>query len=351
MRDSYFDNLKFMLILLVVIGHLLEPFIGGRTTDTVYTFIYSFHMPLFVFVAGYFCKPMTSDQDKVRLIQGMVVPYLIFQTLYALFDYYVIGGEQLRFSYFRPYWIMWFLFSSILWKALLPYVVHIRYSIAVFTAASLLAGYSADVEYFAGLSRTLYFFPFFLLGYFSKREWIDALKKKAMRAGAIPVLLAGFAALYVFADRIPVSWFFGAQPYAAFELSGWAGAFWRLAGYALTVSIGISVLALVPSVKLTGITEMGKNTIYVFLLHGFIVRYMYHDGYQQYFDSTLAKAGLLLIGVAMTVILSSGIVKSAFRWLVEPNLIFMFRNRESKKKSGVKGSGMYEARYNVKGAD
>lgn len=346
MRDSYFDNLKFMLILLVVTGHLLEPFIGGRTTDAVYTFIYSFHMPLFVFVAGYFCKPMTSDQDKVRLIQGMVIPYFLFQTLYALFDYYALSGEQLKFSYFRPYWIMWFLFSSILWKALLPYVVHIRYPIAVMVAASLLAGYSADVEYFAGLSRTLYFFPFFLLGYFSKREWIDALKKKALRVCAIPILLAGFAALYVYADQVPVSWFFGAKPYAAFELSGWAGAFWRLTGYAFTMSIGVSVLTLVPTVKLPGITEMGKNTLYVFLLHGFIVKYMYHAGYQQYFDTTLAKIGLLLIGVAMTVVLSLGIVKNAFRWLVEPNLDFMFRNRESKKQASAKGTGVYEARYN-----
>lgn len=67
-RDVYFDNLKFILILLVVIGHFMEPFNAERTTQAVYQFIYSFHMPLFIFAAGYFSKSIRYPKYYVNLV-------------------------------------------------------------------------------------------------------------------------------------------------------------------------------------------------------------------------------------------------------------------------------------------
>ena len=59
-RLAYFDNLKGVLIILVVIGHLLEPCarLGseGLAGFRVLDFIYMFHMPLFIFVTGLFSK-------------------------------------------------------------------------------------------------------------------------------------------------------------------------------------------------------------------------------------------------------------------------------------------------------
>lgn len=48
-----FDNIKFILIFLVVLGHLLEissPFAGK---DMLYKIIYSCHMPVFIFISGF----------------------------------------------------------------------------------------------------------------------------------------------------------------------------------------------------------------------------------------------------------------------------------------------------------
>ena len=55
-RDYFFDNLKAVLIFLVVLGHFLLPIHGDNPLVVVKRLIYIFHMPLFVFVSGYFAK-------------------------------------------------------------------------------------------------------------------------------------------------------------------------------------------------------------------------------------------------------------------------------------------------------
>ena len=52
-RVQYIDRLKGLAIILVVMGHILgfrQPEDG--TEDGIHTFIYTFHMPLFMFLSG-----------------------------------------------------------------------------------------------------------------------------------------------------------------------------------------------------------------------------------------------------------------------------------------------------------
>lgn len=56
-REFYFDNARLYLIILVVFGHLLRSYIGENPfLYALYMFIYSFHMPAFVLISGYFAK-------------------------------------------------------------------------------------------------------------------------------------------------------------------------------------------------------------------------------------------------------------------------------------------------------
>ena len=59
-RDYFFDNLKAVLIFLVVLGHFLLPIHGESVLVVVKRLIYVFHMPLFVFVSGYFAKKIKT---------------------------------------------------------------------------------------------------------------------------------------------------------------------------------------------------------------------------------------------------------------------------------------------------
>ena len=56
-RDYGFDNSKLILIILVVFAHLLEISTKNYgSNNDIYRVIYSFHMPAFVFITGYFSK-------------------------------------------------------------------------------------------------------------------------------------------------------------------------------------------------------------------------------------------------------------------------------------------------------
>ena len=66
-NNNYFiDNLKVILIFLVVFGHLIERYIDTNSTLLgVYMFIYTFHMPLFIFVSGFLSKKHLQEQKDI----------------------------------------------------------------------------------------------------------------------------------------------------------------------------------------------------------------------------------------------------------------------------------------------
>ncbi|NMO96705.1 acyltransferase family protein [Paenibacillus lemnae] len=334
-RDLYFDNLKFILILLVVTGHFIEPFNTERTVGTLYQWIYSFHMPLFIFTAGYFSKNIRYPKYYVQLVSSLVVPYFLFETLYTLFDYYTQGLDKLDFTYFYPYWILWFMFSMMLWKMLLPYLLILKHPLWITISMSVMLGYSLDVDYYASISRTLYFLPFFMLGFFFKREWLDLLKTRRVQLMSFLVLAAGAVLLYGLMPILPTGWFYGAMPYLALDLEMWYAGIYRVLTYGFTVLMGLCVLSLIPSSR-QPFTDLGVNTMYVFLLHGFLVKGMLYAGYFETFNSTGGKILLIGIAVAVTCILSSSWIKRGFGWLVEPNYGFLFKERIRRRSKEVR---------------
>ncbi len=52
MRDFHFDNIKAVLIFLVVLGHVFRNLGANGDEYLVYKIIYSFHMPALLFISG-----------------------------------------------------------------------------------------------------------------------------------------------------------------------------------------------------------------------------------------------------------------------------------------------------------
>lgn len=89
-RDAFFDNAKYLAIVLVAMGHSWEPLKGdSRILEAVYTVVYSFHMPAFIIISGYFSRSFDMRPDRLRrLVTGVLVPYVVFETAYSLFKRY-----------------------------------------------------------------------------------------------------------------------------------------------------------------------------------------------------------------------------------------------------------------------
>lgn len=87
-RIEYIDYAKCIAILLVVSGHIIQCFYILGTKDSLFTFIYSFHMPLFFFLSGYVAQ-ITRERSfakgvfpyLVRKMETLLVPFLVWSLL------------------------------------------------------------------------------------------------------------------------------------------------------------------------------------------------------------------------------------------------------------------------------
>ncbi|MDY0394287.1 acyltransferase family protein [Virgibacillus halophilus] len=119
-RNAYFDNARLLLILLVVFGHMVQPFTDNSNgVNTIYTWIYTFHMPAFIFLAGFFAKGAGNKEYIIKLAKKLLIPYIIFQVIYSGY-YFLLGRDNwMTDSLFYPHWALWFLFSLFCWHILL----------------------------------------------------------------------------------------------------------------------------------------------------------------------------------------------------------------------------------------
>ncbi|MGE5329622.1 MAG: acyltransferase family protein [Deltaproteobacteria bacterium] len=313
-RDYYFDNVKFLLILLVVIGHTIEPLIkADLNLKAIYIFIYTFHMPLFILISGYFSKNIGADKYFIKNVRKILVPYIIFQILYFFFFRFGMNNIQTKFSLLTPYWIMWFMFSMFIWKSILPYFVKIKYPLLVSVIIAVIAGYIPQIGYFLSLSRTITFFPFFLLGYYLKKPDIEKLNTLNKKIISIIILVCGLIVIYYFSQSIYYGWLYGCTSYASLKASQWYAGLYRLGIFLAAAIFSFAVLTLVPRKK-TVFSEMGMRTIYLYLLHGFVVKlFVKYDLY-----SSLDIKVLIFAAILISVILSSKFVERITKPLVQP---------------------------------
>ena len=106
-RNTYWDNIKVFLIMLVVFAHILYQMqdkcdIINQTVD----YIYMFHMPAFVFISGYFGKSERSH--SFESIIRLIFLYYIFNSIIG----FIYGFSSL----IEPMYFYWYLIALIVWR-------------------------------------------------------------------------------------------------------------------------------------------------------------------------------------------------------------------------------------------
>ena len=146
-RIYLYDNIKGLLIILVVAGHLLEPFLSKNGIEKViYIIIYSFHMPAFVYCTGVFAS-FKIRRDLINLM----MTYAVFQLLYTIFEIYVLH-DKTKNVLTEPYWLLWYLPCVLVWKLINKVVIGLGNIIYVITLTvssicAILVGFLPKVGY------------------------------------------------------------------------------------------------------------------------------------------------------------------------------------------------------------
>lgn len=164
-REYLFDNLKGMLIILVVFGHFIEIYITkDNKIRYIYEFIYIFHMPLFIFISGYFSKKI--DGIRKKSINNLLIPYIILNFLYYTYSYLIEGNHKINFFY--PGFTLWYILSLFFWRFFLKDIIKVNSKILIIVSSilfGLAVGLVENNEYFLSFARTISFFPYFIMGY------------------------------------------------------------------------------------------------------------------------------------------------------------------------------------------
>lgn len=319
-RSKYFDNAKFILIFLVVFGHLISPL---KEQDgilfTLYTVIFLFHMPAFILISGYFAKGFKNKGYFIKSVKKILLPYFIFQIIYSIY-YYLVGKEEtLHFDFLHPHWSLWFLLSLFFWNLLLYVFAGLRwFGLFIAVILGIVIGFVDEVGSFLSLSRTFVFFPYFLLGYLLNGE----LLKKAIRAkyslpAGVFIIIGTLIFVGFWFPENAVPWLLGSTSYANMGGEEVADGIFRGIQYVLTLIVIFGFLALIPSSPYK-VSEIGERTLYVYLFHGFIIKSLQVVVPDK---SLFSFSGyyLLLIGVSLLIcfILGSYLTKKFTRPLVE----------------------------------
>lgn len=313
-RIAYIDNAKFILITFVVFGHMIQPFVDKPYVYTVYTWLYAFIMPVFIVMSGFFAKGDSSKSYIAKIARRTIIPYLIFQILYTGY-YFVIGKEEWLKSLFTPHWALWFLMSLFCWHLLLILFKRYKpiYSIAITFGIAIIVGYIDQIGHAFSLSRTISYFPFFLIGHYIQYEHLMKLKTEKMKKIALSFIVFSFTLIAIL-PNIPVDWLLQSKPYSVLG-ADWIGGLGRLGVNLLGITLGASVLAWIPT-KRYKFTHLGERSIYVYILHGFIVQ-IFRQFDLLYVNNIFNLVALYLLALAITLVLSTNLIVTVWQPFVE----------------------------------
>lgn len=206
-REALPDILKGFAVFLVILGHCIQEGSGAGFQeeslffwDKLYQFIYSFHMPLFMLVSGYFAwdsmKRGTQGSARRRLLgkkaAALLLPVFAWTVFELLWQLAESGGEADIFAspaeflkafalgFVSTGWFLW----AVFWCFLIVYIVHFFFRDCVLLyGAGFLAMFVVPDG--LGLGAYKYMFPFFLAAFYfhgyrergSRPRWQERLSK------------------------------------------------------------------------------------------------------------------------------------------------------------------------------
>lgn len=348
-RVPFWDNARFASITLVVVGHAIQRLtIDSDNALTVYLFIYAFHMPAFAMISGYFSKSgAPTRRQLLKVVTDILLPYVVMESIWTTVQFLVEGKEGFNLS--EPSWTLWFLLALGIFRVILPYLALLRWPLAWAVLASVSVGYFSNVDSTFSMSRAIGILPFFVLGW-KLHEWgvVDKwrlVERQALpiRLVAVAVLAAWLAVTWAFVgqwrDFNLKLWFFYDAAYSTISEGEWWAGLLRLGLIVLAVVLCGAFFVLVPR-SANWMTGFGQSTMYIYLLHSFVLYPLRETGVLTgQHSSAMWLVGMVFAAIAVSIALSSPLVRRLFQPLVEPRAPWLFVERDAAHKTHTDPTG------------
>ena len=331
-RDAFFDNAKYLAIVLVAMGHSWEPLKGdSRVLEAAYTVVYAFHMPAFIIISGYFSRSFDMRPDRLRrLVTGVAVPYVLFETAYSLFKRYCDHDPGMPISLLDPWYLTWFLVALFVWRLTTPLWKTVRWPLPLALVIAMLATVSPQIGDDLDLQRVLQFLPYFVLGLCLRPEHFRRVRTRAMRVLSVPVFALALLVGWWAVPRMDTAWFYHRDSAQELGAPWWSGPLMVLALMGCSLLLTACFFSWVPG-RRTWFTALGAGTLYGYLLHGFVVKagdfYGWFD--HRWLHGPLGEVFVTLVAGAVVTLLCTSPVRRVFRFAMEPEMKWAFRPEAS----------------------
>jgi len=340
-RDSFFDNLKGILMILVLIGH----FGGDNTRSNIYlqtieVFIYLFHMPLFVFVSGYFSKNL--EKNNKNSFKNIFLLYVVFQILWGVWTF-IFHGDITYFQ--RPFYpgpLLWYILALFVWKKFLPDILKIKHnfllSIILYILSTFLLGLNT-VE--GALGRIIAFLPYFLLGYYIDKSKIEKIKNyKYNKIISIIVILIFIILSYFFIKYSGIDFDqiinILCHRILVYDITSGIviGTIINILIIPISIILGLAIICLVPS-KNKILSHIGENTLPIYLCHPYFQEVARHILYTNIIikNDFLNYGVSIFIAIIIMFILSSKFFTNIFNIVIKKINDVVFKKEELNNKS------------------
>ncbi len=257
-RDTRIDGLKFLMIVFVVLGHMRFKDYGIE----IVKMIYSFHMPVFVFLSGYLTSFPFKPEKHRHWIHKMLVIYAIAQVLHVLLG--LLLGRSFDWGWLiKPEFSLWYLLCLVLWRLVVWFLYKGDRMVPFFLVSILLALCAGFVplDHEFTFQRIFTFFPFFVAGFaFRKKELLPRLE--TLPLGLAVVLFAGglFASRY-----LPLMML-------KFHYLNLQDLFIRIIQISLGMVMCLSIVRLSRLPVFSKMAEFGEHTLWIYLGTSYLVR-------------------------------------------------------------------------------
>jgi len=352
-KDIKLNNIKGILILLVIFGHFLSSF--QKDFKGIYLFIYSFHMPLFVLLSGYFAKRV-----KISKIINFLLILAIFQPLYKAFLYLIKEEKRFRLEPDVPYYHLWYLFASVIWyliamginrrnlKKWQKIIIIVLFFAIGITARYIAAPFEGFIHSkgfrFKGTSfsymRIMTFLPYFFIGLFLTRDDMIKLYSCLKRYKFVNIiLLIGMFVCVKFLNPVNADVIFkGKNGVAKMKGSQYGKLVYIIAGYVISLLMCFILLNLVSDRK-SIFTRIGERTLPIYLFHVFIVKIIKRSHLLKGIDTYILLPLLIALSFIIALILGSDLFAKLTYYLWNPlefvKVVKGYVNKQLKRKSGI----------------
>lgn len=314
-RVALWDNVKFLLITAVILGHLVGVDTGSsHLFRSLFMFVSSFHMPLFIFISGLFHK---NSNIKEKAVSYFSI-YAVLKICYLLVK--IFTHQKIKFELFDGDGLPWYMFAMAVFIIITYLLKDIdkKYIFVIFLLLGLFSGYDKNINDFLVLSRIIVFYPFYLLGTMVNREKIEQLaKKRYLKVFSGAVITAWGAVCFFLTDKIYIirPLLTGRNPFGE-KIIGY-GVLYRAGVYALMAALSLCFILVTPSFKLGKITDFGQRTLQVYFWHDLIITAACNLGLYEFFASSgYLKLAWAALCIPLVFILSLKIFRFPLNYLI-----------------------------------